>query len=141
MLIGKNNGIINLSNPITGKNICSVDGITDASFTCNCETEYVYNSDNKKIFSFTHNPTYELKFNANNTINKKKIEKVFGIDLAKCSDVYSVQYIKYVQIRRHKKKRINKKWIKRYGYKQIMVETKGWKTKCYTDGSIEFIRT
>ena len=48
MLIGKNNGIINLSNPITGKNICSVDGITDASFTCNCETEYVYNSDNKK---------------------------------------------------------------------------------------------
>lgn len=27
-----------------------------------------------------------------------------------------------VQVRRHKKKRINKKWAKRYGYKTVIVE-------------------
>lgn len=27
-----------------------------------------------------------------------------------------------VQVRRHKKKRINKKWAKRYGYKTVLVE-------------------
>lgn len=44
--------------------------------------------------------------------------KVFGLDLSpmrdftvECSNPYSVQ------IRRHKKKRINKKWANRYGYK------------------------
>ena len=44
------------------------------------------------------------------------------------------------QARTHKKKRINKKWLKRYGYKQISVESKGWKMKADTDGNVEFIK-
>lgn len=54
-------------------------------------------------------------------VNPQLFEKLTGVDLSqhrdltsftiKCSTPYQVQ------IRRHKKKRINKKWAKRYGYK------------------------
>ena len=37
------------------------------------------------------------------------------------------------------KKRINKKWIKRYGYKKVIVNSKGWNVKTYTDGTVEFV--
>ena len=42
--------------------------------------------------------------------------------------------------RKHKKKRINKKWAKRYGFKCVTKTTKGWKLKTYRDGSFEFIK-
>lgn len=46
-----------------------------------------------------------------------------------------------VQRRKHRKKRINKKWLKKYGYKQIMVRSKGWKIRgCAEDGAWEFVR-
>ena len=48
---------------------------------------------------------------------------VGGIDLSSYRDASSYTLIgklpERVQIRRHKKKRINKKWAKRYGYKTI----------------------
>ena len=44
------------------------------------------------------------------------------------------------QNKTHKKKRINKKWAKRYGYKQIVVNSKGWKIKNNTDGSFKFVK-
>ena len=44
------------------------------------------------------------------------------------------------QKRKHKKKRINKKWAKRYGYKCVTKTTKGWKLKTYKDGSFEFVK-
>ena len=47
---------------------------------------------------------------------------------------------KTVQARTHKKKRINKKWAKRYGFKCVTKTTKGWKLKTYKDGSFEFIK-
>ena len=35
---------------------------------------------------------------------------------------FTIKYTKYVQARRHHKRRINKKWLKKYGYKEkIMV--------------------
>lgn len=45
-----------------------------------------------------------------------------------------------VQARRHKKKRINKKWLKKYGYKQIMVTNKDWKLSEYDNGIYKFIK-
>lgn len=33
---------------------------------------------------------------------------------------------KIVQVRQHKKKRINKKWLKRYGRKAIFTTDNGW---------------
>lgn len=45
-----------------------------------------------------------------------------GVDMAYGKD-FSVEYNaspELVQIRRHKKKRINKKWAKRYGYNEVI---------------------
>ena len=47
---------------------------------------------------------------------------------------------KTVQAKTHKKKRINKKWAKRYGYKCVTKTIKGWKLKTYKDGSFEFVK-
>ena len=53
---------------------------------------------------------------------------------------YDIQYVKFVQARKHKKKRINKKWFKRYGCKKVIVNSKGWNVKTYTDGTVEFVK-
>lgn len=47
---------------------------------------------------------------------------------------------KFIQTRTHKKKRINKKWAKRYGYKRIAIIMQGWHVKMDTDGIIEFMK-
>lgn len=53
---------------------------------------------------------------------------------------YDIQIQVPVQRRRHKKKRINKKWAKRYGYTMKTITTKGWKIHTDTDGNVEFIK-
>lgn len=46
-----------------------------------------------------------------------------------------------VQVKRHKKKRINKKWAKRYGYKKEIVSTDGWFfSEDATTGTVEMWR-
>ncbi len=70
------------------------------------------------------------------TVNNNVLSKLIG----KMPDKYGIDYSIYVQARKHKKKRINKKWAKRYGYKCVTKTTKGWKLKTYTDGSFEFIK-
>lgn len=50
------------------------------------------------------------------------LASTFGVDLASGKD-FSVEYNaspELVQIKRHKKKRINKKWAKRYGYNAVI---------------------
>ena len=54
-------------------------------------------------------------------VNPQLFEELAGVDLSQRRDLTSLT-IEYaspyqVQARRHKKKRINKKWAKRYGYK------------------------
>ena len=46
---------------------------------------------------------------------------------------FDVEWIEIVQVRKHKKKRINKKWLKKYGVKQITRTSKGWKITNYAD--------
>ena len=53
---------------------------------------------------------------------------------------YTIEYTKYIQARKHKKRRINKKWLKRYGIKPIQVRTEGWELHTHTDGSFEFVK-
>ena len=45
-------------------------------------------------------------------------EKLIGVDLAPAGD-FTLEFEEpyQVQVRRHKKRRINKKWAKKYGYK------------------------
>ena len=52
----------------------------------------------------------------------------------------NITYFKFVQARKHRKKRINKKWLKKYGYKQIAVTSNGWILKTYTDWTYEFVK-
>ena len=56
-------------------------------------------------------------------INAKILKKLTGIDLAHGSDFTGHTILLHqpvqVQVRKHKKKRINKKWAKRYGYKTV----------------------
>lgn len=40
---------------------------------------------------------------------------------------FTLQYTKQVQARKHRQKRINKKWVKRYGYKDVQVTIDGLK--------------
>ena len=70
------------------------------------------------------------------TINNDVLTKLTG----KVSDKYDITLPVIVQRRKHKKKRTNKKWAKRYGFKCVTKTIKGWKLKTYRDGSFEFIK-
>ena len=69
-------------------------------------------------------------------INNGVLTKLTG----KVPNKYDIALDVLVQRRRHRKKRINKKWAKRYGYKCVTKTTKGWKLNKYKDGSFEFIK-
>ena len=56
------------------------------------------------------------------------------------SEGWSLQYTKYLQRRKHRKYRTNKKWAKRYGYKEVPVIISNIKIKTAQDGDgSEFI--
>lgn len=69
-----------------------------------------------------------------------KLYKVLGIDKSIMPDKYDIQVLKVVQCRKHKKKRINKKWEKKYGYKQTYITMKGWKMRSNCNGEVEFTK-
>lgn len=68
------------------------------------------------------------------------IRKIFELDIPRQTDICDIQCEKFIQTRTHKKKRINKKWAKRYGYKRITIIMQGWHMKMDTDGIIEFMK-
>ena len=73
--------------------------------------------------------TCEASFTCENAmINEKLLSELF---LPKKSDTFDLQYTVMVQARRHRKKRINKKWLKRYGYKPKQIISKGWRIDTY----------
>lgn len=62
----------------------------------------------------------EINFQVDNvSVNKEVFNKL--CDAPKKSK-FNLEYKKMVQCRKHRKKRINKKWAKRYGYKPITVK-------------------
>lgn len=72
------------------------------------------------------------------TINEELWERLMPSEFP---EMFDIEYPKIVQTRKHRKKRINKKWLKKYGYKQIMVRSKGWKIRTYADdGTWEFVK-
>lgn len=74
------------------------------------------------------------------TIEKETLFKVLGVDISKTPDAYKISVTKPVQRRKHKKRRINKKWLKKYGYKIQIDLRDGWYIKSYTDGHYEFVK-
>lgn len=123
----------------TGKNFGQIEDIKEVNITTESETEYERDKHGKVLRS-VNDPTYEFTFNADKPIDTEEFYKILGIDIANMPDAYDVQFIKLVQARKHKKRRINKKWLKRYGYKQMIVESKGWKVKTDIDGNVEFVK-
>lgn len=74
-----------------------------------------------------NNPDRVANFTCENAmINVNLLAKLFTQEK---SNTFDIQYTIMVQARKHKKRRINKKWLKRYGYKQQVVTSKGWKMK------------
>ena len=122
----------------TGNNLGYIEKIKEV----NIESEIItdYERDNHGIVTRLHDSTYEMTFNSDIQINTEEFYKILGIDTSNMPDAYDIQFVKFVQARKHKNRRINKKWLKRYGYKQTLVDTKGWKVKTDTNGKVEFIK-
>lgn len=67
-----------------------------------------------------------VECNLEANIDAKLLNRVLGVDLTNGKDGNVTVILKHPyleQIRRHKKRRINKKWAERYGYRVKFVET------------------
>lgn len=86
---------------------------------------------------------HRLSFNPSATMSfegeiNSELLKQFVVD--PMPEKYDIQIQVPAQCRRHKKKRINKKWAKRYGYTIKTITSKGWKIHTDIDGNVEFIK-
>lgn len=81
-----------------------------------------------------------IDFTFETSVNTELFNEFFGVDKAILPDMYDIEFVQYVQKRKHKKKRINKKWLKKYGYKMIKKKAKGWKMNVDTNGNVEFVK-
>lgn len=133
---------MNVFNTETGENLGQIDDIKEVNIRLESKTDYARDKHDIKILSIAHDPTYTMIFNTDldESIDKKGFYKMLGIDTTNMPDAYDIQYVKIVQARKHKKRRINKKWLKRYGFKKTIVESKGWKMSSDTDVNVEFIK-
>ena len=75
----------------------------------------------KEFCRFNNSMSCELTFD-NNYVNEELINKMTTVDPSKCMFITSIPYA--VQVRKHKKNRINKKWAKKYGYRLKFIEGK-----------------
>lgn len=117
-----------------------LEDVTNILISSDSEDEYGYDPNEewflRKRWCYSKK-TCEISFNADNPANNA-LKKILGFDISDLPDAYDVQFIKVVQAREHKKKRINKKWEKRYGYKSIICKCKGWQMESFADGDVVF---
>lgn len=118
-----------------GNLISSIEGVSLEGFEPKPPYEY-----NAKYGSLNLNPSVELEISPLEITPTDDILKTIGIDLDRMPEKIDMVIPWTVQARKHKKKRINKKWRKRYGFKEIMKKTKGWKVHTGTDGTFEFVK-
>lgn len=117
-----------------GNDVLALDNVNEIALTSNVteERDILGNVENIKKGETT------LSFTS--TIEKEALFKVLGVDISKTPDAYKISVTKPVQRRKHKKKRINKKWLKKYGYKILADFRDGWHIKSYADGHYEFVK-
>ena len=70
-------------------------------------------------------PQNMTEFTANFQFNPDDIRLLMGIGPTHNTNGYDVTYVYLIQKRRHKKNRINKKWLKRYGVSEKFITLKG----------------
>lgn len=119
----------------TGQMLGKLHNIESVDLTENTTEERNDYEQSRKFLSADYTLTFDSK-----TDNSGELKKIFGVDMSNLPDAYDVQFVKIMQARKHRKKRINKKWLKRYGVKQIHVSSKGWKLQTHTDGTYEFVK-
>lgn len=119
----------------TNEKLGQVDDVKSIDFTIN-QKDTVDRYGNLIDREENHTCTFDMV----EPMDTDKLYKVLGIDEASMPDKYDIPVLKVVQCRRHKKKRINKKWKKKYGYKQTHVTMKGWKMHSNCNGEVEFIK-
>ena len=119
----------------TGQILGKLHNIESVDLTENTTEERNDYEQSRKFLSADYTLTFDSK-----TDNSGELKKIFGVDMSNLPDAYDVQFVKIMQARKHRKKRINKKWLKRYGVKQIYVNSKGWKLQNHTDGTYELVK-
>ena len=132
--------VMNMFNTETDENLGQIEDIKKISMTHSCEKEEEHNKHGDINWFNYKNEEYTMTIDFDKEIGTNELHKILGIDTSNMPDAYNIQFIKIVQARKHKKKMINKKWLKQYGLKQIIVKSKGWKVKTDTEGNVEFIK-
>lgn len=122
----------------TGKEFTKIKDIREVNITVESHTDYDLNP--HEMIEQTSHTKAEMTFNMNNPMDTEEFYKMIGFDSTKMPDAYDIQLQKIVQVRKHKKRRINKKWLKRYGVRTVLVESKGWTIRNNADGTVEFIK-
>lgn len=136
----KGHCVMNFFDTETGGNLGQIEDIKEINITHSCEKEEECDKHGTINWFKYKNEEYNMSVDFGEDIDTNELHKILGIDTSNMPDAYDIQFVKFVQARKHKKRRINKKWLKRYGYKQMIVESKGWKVKADTDGYVEFIK-
>lgn len=137
MPIKEENLILSLINSETGEELCYIDNLEDNLLSVESRN-YSFDKERKALNSFIDLSARTLSIDV--SIGAMSLISLIDVDVSNAPDKYNFQIMKVKQARKHKKKKINKKWIKRYGYKQILVDSKGWKLKTHTDGYYEFVK-
>lgn len=127
-----------LYNIATGEEVMKFNNISELTLECDDGQDYDYNLRQENFFYDDREVTMSIDFDE--PVDMDKFYSLLGVDVSKMPDSYDIQFLKVVQVRKHKKRRINKKWGKRYGYKTITVTSKGWKIHSGSDGTVEFIK-
>lgn len=117
-----------------GNNVLALNNVNELDLTSNTteERDILGNVENIK--------RGEITMSFTDPIENKNLFKVLGVDTSNVPDKYSILLTKPIQRRKHKKKRINKKWLKKYGYKLLVDLKEGWRIKSYKDGMYEFVK-
>ena len=114
---------ISLFNVDSGEKIADINS-DSVSITMESEFETYYAKDKNgnKLCSFTRQKSKTVTLEFEPSVNKNKIDCIFGIDKSNVPDEFSLQIPIKIQNRKHRKKRINKKWTKRYGYQYKYID-------------------
>lgn len=117
-----------------GNNVLALNNVNELELTPNVTEE-------KDILGNVENiKRGETTLSFTNITNKEDLFEVLEVDTSNVPDAYSILLTKPIQRRRHKKKRINKKWVKKYGYKLLVDLKDDWRIKSYKDGTYEFVK-
>lgn len=119
------NGTLFFSNKDTGAEfslgeVHSLNIVTESR----AEVDYLYNPNPPLVSNCTRESTMTLNMDKN---GMESFVNFIGLDLTNCPSTYCLSFHLPVQVRKHRKRRINKKWAKRYGYRFVLINCDDWR--------------